>query len=456
MTVKDLKHKRVTVMGLGRLGGGVGVVKFLAEHGANLIVTDIKQKEELKNSLDALKGFSGIEFVLGQHRKEDFIDRDFIVKNPGVSKRSPYLELARDKGIPIQTDVGLFLQLSPASVIGITGTKGKSTTASLVYELLRKSYTTFLTGNIGKSPLDILEEADSNSLVVLELSSWQLEDLTSFSLSPHVAVVLNIYPDHLNRHPDLADYIAAKKIIFQFQRSDDILILNYDDDVVRRFSQEAKSKVLFFSTKTPGKGVFVREGYIYLGEGKEPLIELSEVALKGEHNLSNICAALSVADFYKVGRKDMRAVLSHFEGIPYRQEFIREIHGITFFNDTTATNPQAAIVAIERFEGPLILIAGGLDKKLSYKEFAEKIRERVKYLILLPGSATEKVKAHLSSFKEKPPLREVASMEEAVKTAFQQAVSGDTIILSPGASSFNLFQNEFDRGKQFNEAVMSL
>ncbi len=456
MTVRYLKNKRVTVMGLGRLGGGVGVVNFLAEHGAKLIVTDIKQKEELKESLDLLKGFSGIEFILGQHRKEDFIDRDFIIKNPGVSRRSPYLQLARDKGIPIQTDIGLFLQLSPASIIGITGTKGKSTTASLVYQFLKKSYTTFLAGNIGKSPLDIINEVDSNSLVVLELSSWQLEDLTSLDISPHVAVVLNIYPDHLNRHPDLNDYIAAKKVIFQFQKNEDILILNYDDDTVRRFSQEARGKVRFFSIEIPGKGVFIKNDQIYLGEGKEALTSLSEVALKGKHNLSNICAALSVADLYKVRPKDMRLVLSSFKGIPFRQEFIREIHGIKFFNDTTATNPQATIAAIDQFGPSLILIAGGLDKKLSYDTLALKITEGVKHLILLPGSASEKIKSHLSSLKKFPFTEEASSMAHAVKLAFQHAASGDAIVLSPGAASFNLFQNEFDRGEKFNEEVINL
>lgn len=456
MTVRDLKNKRVTVMGLGRLGGGVGIVKFLAERGAKLIVTDIKQKEELSESLEQLKKFSGIEFVLGQHRKEDFIDRDLIIKNPGVSKRSPYLQIARDKGIPIQTDVGLFLQLSTASIIGITGTKGKSTTASLLYELLKKNYTTFLAGNIGKSPLDILSKADANSLVVLELSSWQLEDLTSLEISPHVAVILNIYPDHLNRHPDFSDYISAKKVIFQFQNTDDIAVLNYDDDVVRRFSSEVRGKVRFFSITNPVKGVFVKDGHIYLGEGKDALIAVPNIALKGNHNLSNVCAALSVGEIYKIRPKDMQSVLHDFSGISFRQEFIREIHGIKFFNDTTATNPQAAIAAIDRFGPSLILIAGGVDKKLSYTELALKIAQRVKHLILLPGSASEKIKLHLGPLKKSPPVDEVSSMVEAVKSAFQHASSGDTIALSPAAASFNLFQNEFDRGEQFNEQVMNL
>jgi len=200
MQLAQLKNKDVTVMGLGSLGGGVNTVKFLTKHGAKVLITDIKKASDLEESLQQLKGLKNIELVLGHHRNEDFIDKDFIVKNPGVPQNSPYLRVALEHGVPIETDLSLFFKLSPARSIGVTGTKGKSTTASLIYELLKKNYSVFLAGNIGKTSLDILAKLNANSLVVLEFSSWQLQDLEPFGVSPDVSVVTNIYPDHLNRY----------------------------------------------------------------------------------------------------------------------------------------------------------------------------------------------------------------------------------------------------------------
>ena len=412
--MKLFKNKKVTIMGLGLLGGGVGVAKFFCQQGAEVLVTDSKTKRQLKESVDKLKGLS-IEFVLGKHRKEDFINTDLVIKNPGVPADSPYLKIAKKHKIPIKTDVSIFFDLCQAPIIGITGTKGKSTTATLIYLLLKKKYNkTFLAGNIGISPLEILSKITEKSKVVLELSSFELEDLKK---SPHIAVITTLFPDHLNRYKNFRKYIEAKKPIFKYQKKNDILILNYDNPEVKKLASEAPSKVLFFRN-------------------------------------SCISAALAVAKLFKISKKDIKKVLSNFKGVPNRQELIAAKKGIRYINDTTATTPQSVILAINTFKkrfpnSGIILIAGGLDKNLNYKNLAEEIKRNVSSLILLPGTASNKIKRELGSFK----INWARSMKEVVKKAVSLAQKGDIVLLSPGAASFNLFKNEFDRGEQFKEAV---
>ena len=412
--MKLFKNKKVTIMGLGLLGGGVGVAKFFCKQGAEVLVTDLKTKRQLKESVDKLKGLS-IEFVLGKHRKEDFINTDLVIKNPGVPADSPYLKIAKKHKIPIKTDVSIFFDLCQAPIIGITGTKGKSTTATLIYLLLKKKYNkTFLAGNIGISPLEILSKITEKSKVILELSSFELEDLKQ---SPHIAVITTLFPDHLNRYKNFREYIEAKKPIFKYQRKNDILILNYDNPEVKKLASEAPSKVLFFRN-------------------------------------SCISDALAVAKLFKISKKDIKKVLSNFKGVPNRQELIAAKKGVKYVNDTTATTPQSVILAINTFKkrfpnSRIILIAGGLDKNLNYKNLAEEIKRNVSSLILLPGTASNKIKRELGSFK----INWARSMKKAVKKAVSLAQKGDIILLSPGAASFNLFKNEFDRGEQFKEAV---
>jgi len=415
---KLFKDKKVVVMGLGLLGGGVGVAKFFAKQGAKLLVTDLRTREELKPSLKKLKGLP-IRFVLGKHRKEDFIKADLIIKNPAVSQNSLYLKIAKKHKIPIKTDIDIFFDLCPAPIIGITGTKGKSTTATLIYLFLKTKYpNTILAGNIGISPLQVLEKITRNTKVVLELSSFELEDLKK---SPAIAVITTLFPDHLNRYKSFNDYIEAKKPIFKYQKKNDILILNADNPKTKELSSSAKSKVYFFSDN------------------------------------SKAAAALKVAKLLSVSDSQIKKVLSGFKGLANRQEFIAGKRGVKYFNDTTATTPQSVILAIRDFKrkfpkSHLILIAGGQDKELSYKELAREIKERVDCLVLLLGSASDKIKKELSSFS----FVLAGSMKEAVKKAESLAQNGDIVLLSPGAASFNLFKNEFDRGKQFVHAVKKL
>lgn len=402
---------------MGLLGGGVGVAKFFTRQGANVLVTDLRTKKELEPSLEKLKGLP-IKYVLGKHRGEDFKNADLIIKNPAVPPDSPYLKIARENNIPIKTDIEIFFDLCPAKIIGVTGTKGKSTTATLIYKFLKTKYPdTLLAGNIGKTPLEILLRMKKNSKVVLELSSFELEDLKK---SPQVAVVTTLFPDHLNRYKSFNDYIKAKKPIFKYQKKNDVLFLNRDNPETKKLGSEAKSKICFFSDGS---------------------------------------AAERVVRFFKVPKKDIHKVLANFKGVPSRQELIAIKRGVKYINDTTATTPQSVILAIKTFKNNfpkarIILIAGGVDKNLNYRDLAKEIKKNVKYLILLPGDASDKLKKEL--FETRVSVSFVKSMEQAVRKARQLAEKGDIVLLSPGAASFNLFKNEFDRGEQFIRAVKKI
>lgn len=447
MKLSDFKGKKVTVMGLGIVGGGVGVVKFLVKAKAKVLVTDLKSKKELASSLKKIKKLP-VKFVLGEHRAKDFISTDLIIKNPGVPDNSIYLKIAKRNKVPIETDVGIFFELCPAPIIGVTGTKGKSTVATLIYSLLKIKYpNVILAGNIGTSPLESLQKITKSSKVVLELSSWQLEGLESHKKSPQIAIITNIYPDHLNRYKGFREYIDSKKIIFLFQNAKDLLFLNYDDPVVRKFSKKAKSKVHFFSEKRMPQDL--REVF-------------SSLKIVGDHNISNALAASFVAKLYGISPENIQKVIKNFKNPAGRQEYIGESKGVKYFNDTTATMPSAVIAAIktisQRFpRSRIILIAGGQDKELDYKKLAKEISKKVSNLILFQGTASAKIKKEIKRLKEPQSVSlDVSSMEKAVKMASKLANKGDIVLLSPSAASFNLFKNEFDRGKQFNKAVKKL
>ena len=434
MKKNTFKGKKILIMGLGLHGGGVGIAKFFCQQGADVLVTDLKTETQLKESLDKLKGLK-IKYTLGKHEEADFKSADIIIKNPDVPNTSPYLEIARKNNIPVETDVDLFFKMSGAFVIGVTGTKGKSTTASIIYHILKqKSKRVFLAGNIGISPLELLTKTRKGDIVILELSSFELESLFK---SPNIAVVTNILPDHLNRYATMADYVEAKKIIFKYQKKSDCLVLNADDYIVRQFSKEAPSKIYFFSAKQIPKG-----------------INLADFKLNGKHNLSNLLAAVKVAEILKLPTKRIEKSLKSFKGIASRQELVAIKKGVKYINDTTATMPDAVIRALETFKNNrIVLIAGGQNKGLQYKDLAKEIIKTVYKLVLLPGTASQEIEKELAELKSSIPIIPADSMEEAVRKSSQIAEKGDVVLLSPGATSFNLFKNEFDRGNQFVEYV---
>lgn len=458
--VTDYKGKRVVIMGLGLNEGGLGAAKFFSKAGAKVLVTDIKPKEQLRESIKKLSKFK-IKYTLGGHKEDDFKSADLIIKNPAVPLDNKFLKIARDNNIPIETDINIFFELCAGKIIGITGTKGKSTVSSLVRQLLAEKFANvYLAGNIGVSPLDFVKKIKKNSFVVLELSSFELEDL---KYSPHIAVITNIFEDHLDRHKNMGGYVSAKANIFNRQKEGDYLILNYDNSATKKLGETAKSKALFFSLKVPldnqleSFACYLKDNDVFFGNDESPLFKIDSLKILGTHNISNALAAASVARLCGVESKKIEKSIKKFKGIPNRQEFLRELRGVKYYNDTAATMPEAAIEAIKTFKAVfprnrLILIAGGQDKGLNYDGLASQIENNVDCVIFLPGTATEKI-AKKIKVKE---AQFASSMKEAVKLASSIAKKGDIVVLSPGGTSFNLFKNEFDRGRQFIAEVKAL
>lgn len=431
-------NKKVLILGLGINQGGLGATRFFAQTGAKVKVTDLKSKEELQPSIDALKNFPDIEFILGEHRFEDLDWADLIIKNPALKPDNQYVKYAREKGKDVEMDLGIFLQfVGPEQIIGVTGTKGKSTTASLIYETIKTGGKEIVfAGNIGKSVFETIPHVKEDTLVILELSSAQLEAFDQHQVSPKWAVVTNIYPDHINYHGSMENYVEAKRVIAKYQTENDFLFLKKDDEVTNSssFTRGLKGQITSFS--------------------KEDLPPSFTPKLPGEHNLTNMAAALAVTKTLDIDPKTTVKVLENFAGVEFRLQLIYNHNGIKIYNDTAATNPQATIEALQSLPNS-ILIAGGVNKNLPYDAMAEAITKYAKSVYFLEGTATDEIfkelKAQNSKFQNIN--KTYNNLEVLLKDVKVMVGQGDTILFSPGGASFNLFQNEFDRGRKFNQAV---
>lgn len=454
----SLKGKRVLVVGLGVHGGGSGVTKFLIEQGAEVIVTDLRKAEQLAASLEALKGLP-VRYVLGEHRLEDLRGVDMVVRNPAVPAESPYLAAARAAGIDVEMEMGLFFELCPAPVIGITGTKGKTTTTLLTGAILRQiDPHTVVAGNLRVSALELLPTITPTTPTVLELSSWQLEGLEPHKLSPHVGVITNLSEDHLNRYPGFTAYAQAKATVVRWQTPDDVAVLNRDDAVVAGFVAEGRGKVAWFSRRQPVDGVFLDGSHIMLNwQGRyQILCERSDIRVPGEHNVDNVLAACAAAIAWGAEPDIVRKGVQQFAGAEHRLEFVREVQGIKLFNDSAATAPAATMAALGSFAEPIVLIAGGSDKNLDFGELGQTIAHRVKALVLLDGTATDKLEAAVQAAGGSQIAGRYDNISSAVQKAFDLAVAGDVVVLSPGCASFGMFANEFDRGDTYKHEVQLL
>lgn len=445
-------------MGLGLQGGGIGAAQWFSRAGAHVLVTDLRNAAVLQPALNALKKYKNISYVLGRHRIADFKNQDLIIKNPGVRTQSKFLRIARQQHIPIESDIGIFLQSTHAPIIAITGTKGKSTTASLLQHIFRLGHIRAnLAGNIRVSPLFLINKVSSSSPVILELSSWQLEDIAKLRFQPHVAIVTNIMQDHLNTYSSCKNYVRAKENCVRFQRQNDHCILNLQNINTKRFAKKTHARVWWYSaTYDDQANATIVHGAIAVRNKKrfQNVIQTSKLQIRGDHNLGNILAAVIAARIYGVPIGTIRDALKTFRGIQGRLEYIGEIDRKKYYNDTTATAPDAAIAALKIFDSHTVLIAGGADKNLDYSSFADAIRRSVTHCILLPGTATEKIKKHFRKAKFRN-YTNARSMEAAVIMA-GEIPSARTVLLSPGAASFGLFLNEFDRGDRFTNAVLAL
>lgn len=455
----DLRGKRATVMGLGARGGGVGVARYLARAGAVVTVTDGKPAEGLATPLAELAGLP-IRYVLGGHDERDFAEADLVVRNPGVRRDHHLLALARSRGAAVEMEMSLFLRACPAPVLGVTGTKGKTTVATLAGALLAAGDPrTIVAGNMGISALDRLSEITPDTPVVLELSSWQLEALAEHGVSPHVAVITNVAEDHLNTYRDFEDYAATKRSIVAAQRAGDFAVLPIDDPAAWPAAGETPAHVVPFGAGDRGTdGCWAEpDRIVWRLDGAPWFVPIPHGApFLGEHARVNAAAAVAAARLTGATPEAIHSGLAGFRGVKDRMERVADLDGVRYINDTTATAPVAAAAALRALAGtPVVLLAGGADKGLAPAPLADAAAAHGATVLLLDGTATPRLAQALRAAGVEP-RGPFMSMPDAIAAARDVARPGDVVLLSPGCASFGLFRDEFDRGEQFRSLVLAM
>ncbi|MFN5061150.1 MAG: UDP-N-acetylmuramoyl-L-alanine--D-glutamate ligase [Chloroflexota bacterium] len=456
----DLRGKKVTVMGLGVHGGGLGVARYCAEQGAVVTVTDLRSPDVLRESIDALADLP-VTFVLGEHRDVDFATCDIVVQNPAVPASSPYVAIARAAGAAVEMEMTLFFRQCPAPIIGITGTKGKTTTATLTAHLLRSWRSdTVLAGNMRISALAQLPTITPDTLVVLELSSFVLEGLDAAGLSPQLAAITNIHPDHLDRYGTMEPYIDAKAAIGRHQRASDTLVLRDSDAVLQQLATTMPGQICWSDSAplrqpTPGSVWWDHDTLqVATPDGVVTVAHRDDLQIAGQHQLANVAMAVAVAIRSGMPAVLIAPALRTFVGVDHRQEHVMTHAGHTFVNDTAATMPDAAIVALESMPKPIIWIAGGADKKLAFDQLAHAAYQHVAKVVLLQGTATTRLEQALRDAGLSDRIEGVFdSFETAIRHAHAIDIRPATILLSPGCASFGMFRNEFHRGDEFRRIV---
>jgi UDP-N-acetylmuramoylalanine--D-glutamate ligase len=433
-------------MVIGFAREGLDLTRFLTAHGAHVVVTDRKSAEELAEPMAQLRG-TDVRYRLGGHDVNDLAPIDVVYASPGVPPDHELLHAARQRGIRLSSLIELFFALCPAPILGITGSAGKSTTTSLVGDIfMAAGRDVFVGGNIGRPLLGKLDEMSESSWVVLELSSFQLEPLR---VSPHIAMVTNVTPNHLDRHASMEEYWAAKGQILAHQSPSDWAVLNADDAWTLRY--RTNGRLLRFSLEGVVEGAYLAgDQLMLLGE---PLLEVSEVPLRGRHNLANVLAGAAAAHAAGIEREAIQTAVRAFRGVAHRLQTVAEHDGVLFVDDSIATAPERSIAALRAYDEPLVLIAGGRDKHLPMQEWAEIIVRRVKHVVLL-GEMSDLIANALS---EADPsyacVSRAASMDEAVAQAARVAGSGDVVLLSPGGTSFDMYADFEARGRDFARAA---
>ena len=458
---RSLKGKAVTVVGLGRFGGGLGVTGWLCSQGARVTVSDKASADSLADSVRKLKGLD-VALHLGGHLEADFLEADLLIVNPAVPKEMPLLAKALRAGVPYTTEINLFLERCRGQVVGVTGSVGKSTTTAMIGAILSRSMTTHVGGNIGGSLLEALPRIREGDAVVLELSSFQLDDLPLIGISPHVAVVTNLSRNHIDRHGSMRAYANAKKNIFRFQKPGDVLILNADDRRVRLWAKEAPGRVEFFRGKL-GTDPSFRRGNWGLSLVSPPLV--FQLSLPGPHNQANAQAAWAAAREMGAKIEQAAKALAAFAGLPHRLQFVAERGGVRYYNDSKCTTPEGAIVALECFDpGRAVIIVGGKDKGADFEELGSVLVARAKAVIALGqtrdqilyaarAAARAAAKAHRKG--KAPPLARVDDLASAVALARRLARRGDVVLLSPACASTDMFTNYEQRGDLFRRLVIA-
>ena len=446
----DLNRKKVLVVGLARTG--IATARFLKAKGSLVTATEMKPEEEMKEALEELKGMDiGAEW--GGHQTETFLKQDMIVVSPGVDLSIEPIQRAIQQGVRVISEIELAYHFIRVPIIAVTGTNGKTTTTLLIGEMLKEDGRKVgVGGNVGE-PLILFADGEGRwEVLVVEISSFQLEAIEDFR--PRISVLLNITEDHLDRYSSYGDYIEAKVRIFANQNSGDVAVLNRDDPIVMQFGERVMARRVLFSLKGKlDEGAFSNGQTISLRRGgREEKYSLAKTSLKGIHNVENIMAALTSARIFGCSKKAIQGVINRFEGLEHRLEFVREIGGVRFYNDSKGTNVGSVVKSLQSFSEPLILIAGGKDKNGDLSPLEELIRKRVKHLILI-GEAKERMNRELGGLTDTIMAKTV---EEAVLLAHRKAKAGEVVLLSPACSSFDMFKDYKERGRIFKEAVKHL
>ena len=449
----ELKGKKVLLVGLAKTG--ISTIKCLAKYGADITVNDIKTEDQLEEIIAEIKDIDGIKYILGHH-PENISDIDMVVVSPGVPLDLPFIKKVIEENKELIGEVELAYELANKPYfVGITGTNGKTTTTSLTGEIFEKAgKETYVVGNIGNPVIDAVQAANEGASFVTELSSFQLESIKDFR--PSVSAVLNITEDHMNRHHTMENYIDAKARVFMNQDKNDFCVLNYDDELTRALAEKCNANVVFFSRlEKLEKGVYVENGDIIIDiNEKINLMKVCELSLPGGHNLENCMAAAAMAYVSGIDIEVIREVLKTFKAVEHRLEFVKEVEGVKYVNDSKGTNPDSTIKAVQAYENPIILIAGGYDKGSTYDELLEIAKKNVKTLVLL-GQTADKIEeaARRIGFTD---IYRVEDMKEAVKTCHDIAKEGDIVLLSPACASWGMYKNFEVRGKDFKDNVNSL
>ena len=447
----ELNNKRVLVVGLGK--SGVASALFLRSRGAQVTVSDSKPQEQLSEEIPILLDH-GIIIETGGHGERTFHGQDLIVVSPGVPADSPPLVQARALGEPVIGEIELAAQFLPKSIVAITGSNGKTTTTTLTGEIITAGgYPTRVGGNIGTPAISLVDAARPDSVIVLEVSSFQLETIQTFR--PKVAVVLNVTPDHLDRHRTFETYVDAKARIFENQHADDFAVLNADDPVCVELSGRTQAQVFWFSRKKEvQQGASLRDGRILFRDssGQQEIMVASEIPLKGAHNLENTLAAICAGALMKCAPERIRAAVRNFKAVEHRLEYVATVRGVEYYNDSKATNVDATIKALESFPTNIHLILGGKDKGSDYTVLNDLLRQRVKRVYTI-GAAAEKIE---SQVKDAAEIVHAESLDSAVQRASASAQPGDIVLLAPACASFDQFRNYEQRGKVFKALVQRL
>lgn len=450
----NLKNKKVLVFGTGI--SGIAAANLLEDQGACPVLFDGNTQLKEADVREKLPAGSKAEIIIGDLSEEKMSELALVVLSPGVPTDLPLVNQLRDKGLKIWGEIELAYEFSKGDVLAITGTNGKTTTTSLLGAIMQHAKeSAFIVGNIGIPYTQIAEETKENSVTVAEISSFQLETIEQFR--PKVSAILNITPDHLNRHHTMEEYIRVKELITENQQKEDTCVLNYEDEILREFGKTLHCQVIFFSSlRTLERGIYLNGEMIEYNDGTKitEICNVKELNLPGRHNYENVCAAVAMALAYGISLEDIRYVLVRFKAVEHRIEYVTEVNGVVYYNDSKGTNPDAAIKGIQAMDRPTLLIGGGYDKDSAYEEWINAFDGKVRYLVLL-GQTREKIAkaAKACGFED---IVMVDSLEEAVHFCAEHANPGDAVLLSPACASWGMFPNYEVRGKMFKELVYQL